>query len=635
MYNVGALLLNLLMVYVMFTLCRIAFVLDNLSLFKDLTFGRVAELCGSGLIFDTSAIMYTNALFVVLFLLPFHWKETKTYGQVVKALFLITNSACLVMNLMDTAYFPFTNRRTTCSVFSQFANEDNIARIVGIELLHHWYFVVLAALVIWGMYKLYRMPRREVRRDLSAYYTVYTLAFLAVAPFVIFGMRGGIGRDVRPITISNANQYVDRPVEAGIVLNTPFSLYRTIGKKPFVIPDYFTDRTEMTRLFNPVHQPSDTVQFRDKNVVVLILESFGKEYFGSLNPTLEGGHYKGYTPFLDSLISKSLVFDYSFANGRGSIDGMPSALSSIPRFVEPFFLTPAAMNDLTSVAGELRKKGYYTAFFHGAQDGSMGFQAFARSVGYEDYFGRSEYNNDADFDGNWAIWDEEFLQFFARKMSTFRQPFSTGIFTASSHHPFNIPDRYRSVFPEGKLPIYKCIRYSDHALKRFFETASHEPWFKNTVFVLTADHTNQTEHPEYQTEAGLFAVPVIFYTPDGSLQGHREGISQQIDIMPTVLGYLGYDKPYVAFGCDLLHTPQQDTYAVNYWDGIYQFFKGDYLLQFDGTKTTAVYAFKTDVLLKQNLVGKVPGQQAMENELKSIIQQYMERMNHNQMVVDK
>ena len=263
----------------------------------------------------------------------------------------------------------------------------------------------------------------------------------------------------------------------------------------------------------------------------------------------------------------------------------------------------------------------------------MGFQAFSRSAGYQDYYGRTEYNNDEYFDGNWAIWDEEFLQFFANKMATFKQPFCTGIFTASSHHPYNIPERYKDVYKESSLPIHKCIRYSDHALQRFFETASKEPWFNNTIFVLTADHTNQTEHPEYQTEAGIHSIPIIFYTPDGSLQGERNGISQQIDIMPTVLGYLGYDKPYVAFGCDLLHTPMEETYAVNYLDGIYQFFKGDYMLQFDGEKTVAMYAFKTDVLLKENLVGKVPQQESMEKELKAMIQQYMERMNHDELTI--
>lgn len=633
LYNVGALLINILLAYVVFMICRLVFLWENASLFNGLTFGHLMELCKGGIYFDTSAIMYANALIILLYLLPLRWKETHRYHAVVRWIYVVINTLCISVNLMDTVYFQFTNRRTTGSVFSQFANEDNLGRIIGIEFVHHWYLVVLTLLLAFGMYKLYRMPRTTVRQRLIPYYAVYVVALGVCVPFTVFGMRGGMTRQTRPITISNANQYVDRPIETGIVLNTPFSLLRTIGKKPFVIPQYYTNREEMEAQFNPVHTPADSVQFKNKNVVVLILESFGKEYVGSLNKTLEGGHYKGYTPFLDSLIQKSLYFDYSFANGRTSIDGMPSSLSSIPMFVEKFLLTPAALNSLTSVAGELHKKGYYTAFFHGAANGSMGFQAFSRSAGYQDYYGRTEYNNDEDFDGNWAIWDEEFLQFFANKMATFKQPFCTGIFTASSHHPYNIPERYKDVYKESSLPIHKCIRYSDHALQRFFETASKEPWFNNTIFVLTADHTNQTEHPEYQTEAGIHSIPIIFYTPDGSLQGERSGISQQIDIMPTVLGYLGYDKPYVAFGCDLLHTPMEETYAVNYLDGIYQFFKGDYMLQFDGEKTVAMYAFKTDVLLKDNLVGKVPQQESMEKELKAMIQQYMERMNHDELTI--
>ena len=110
-------------------------------------------------------------------------------------------------------------------------------------------------------------------------------------------------------------------------------------------------------------------------------------------------------------------------------------------------------------------------------------------------------------------------------------------------------------------------------------------------------------------------------------------IAQQIDIMPTVLGYLGYDKPYISFGCDLLNTQPEDTYAVNYINGIYQFFKGEYLLHFDGQKSIAMYAFKTDKLLEHNLLGEVAGQQQMEDELKAIIQQYMTRMNNDELVI--
>ncbi|WP_333616683.1 LTA synthase family protein, partial [Bacteroides pyogenes] len=281
---------------------------------------------------------------------------------------------------------------------------------------------------------------------------------------------------------------------------------------------------------------------------------------------------------------------------------------------------------------------YYAAFCHGADIGSMGFEAYARTAGFPHYYGRTEYNeanpgND-DFDGHWGIWDEKFFQFYANNLSTFRQPFATALFSLSSHHPFAVPAEYEGAFPKGNKPIRQCIAYTDHSLKLFFEKASKEAWYKNTLFVFTADHTNSPERPEYETECGLFSVPVVFYHPGSNLKGFREDvIAQQIDIMPTVLGYLGYDRPYVSFGCDLLRTPPEETYAVNYINGIYQFFKGDYLLQFDGQKPVALYAFKTDKLLKNNLLGKVAAQQPMEEELKAIIQQYMTRMNADELIV--
>lgn len=257
---------------------------------------------------------------------------------------------------------------------------------------------------------------------------------------------------VRPITISNANKYVDRPMETGIVLNTPFSIFRTFGKTSFAIPQYF-DKEKMEALYTPVHMPADSVQFRPLNVVVFILESFSKENSGFLNEELDNGTYKGYMPFLDSLMAEGLTFKYSFSNGMKSIDGMPSVLSGIPMFIEPFFLTPSSLNTVSSIGGELGKKGYYTAFFHGADNGSMGFEAFARTAGYTNYFGRTEYNEanpgNKDFDGHWGIWDEKFFQFFGNTLSGFQQPFAAALFSLSSHHPFAFQQNTKAFFRKG------------------------------------------------------------------------------------------------------------------------------------------------------------------------------------------
>ena len=397
----------------------------------------------------------------------------------------------------------------------------------------------------------------------------------------------------------------------------------------------------MASLFTPIHRPVATAPFVKKNVVVIIVESFGREYIGALNEPLDNGQYKGYTPCVDSLIAKSVTFRYSFCNGRKSIDGMPSILSSIPMFVEPFILTPSSMNKVTGLAGILEEEGYQTAFFHGAQRGSMGFMAFARSTGFQEYYGREDYEQDrrfggsADFDGLWAIWDEPFLQYYATKMSEMKEPFMTAVFTASSHHPYHVPDKYKETYPEEGIAIHKCIRYTDMSIGRFFEEASRQPWFKNTIFVLTSDHTNQSDHAYYQTDLGGFCSPIIIYEPGSERQPEiQEKIAQQIDILPTVLGMMHYSKPYFGFGIDLLNTAEEDTWAVNYLSGIYQYVKNGVVLQFDGTQTRAVYALK-DSLMQQNLVGNVPEQQQMEKELKAIIQQYMERMTQDRLLPDK
>ena len=637
-----AILCNMGIAYILYFLARIIYLLVNYSYFgQGLSSSHLMEMLRGGLVFDTSAILVTNIPYIVLMLLPWHRKENNTYQQICKWVFIVINGLALAINLCDSVYFRYTMRRTTTTVFSEFSNERNLGSIFLTETLHHWYLVIAFALLIWGVWKLYVKTGLEWKRLRPWPYALTAfLSLAAFSPFVVAGIRGGFTTAVRPITISNANQYVNRPIEAALVLNTPFSLYRTIGKAVFVVPDYYQDEQEMAAIYSPVHHPNDS-SFTKKNVVVLIVESFGREYIGALNKTLENDQYRGYTPYVDSLIAKSVTFSHTYCNGRKSIDGMPSILSSIPMFVEPFFLTPASMNHVGGIASILAAEGYQTAFFHGAQRGSMGFQAFSRATGFQDYYGREDYDadtrfgGDEDFDGMWAIWDEPFLQYYATKMSEMKEPFMTAVFTASSHHPYVIPEKYKAQYPEEGIIIHKCIRYTDMAIGKFFEKASREPWFNNTIFVLTSDHTNLSDHAFYETDLGGFCSPIIIYEPGNAERQPeiQDKIAQQIDILPTIMGMLHYPKPYFGFGIDVLNTPAEDTWAVNYLNGIYQYIKQGHVLQFDGTQTKAVYAL-SDSLMKQNLIGKVPQQPQMERELKAIIQQYMTRMTQDRLIVN-
>lgn len=641
LYPLLAVIGNLAIAYVVYFIARLVFLAENWGLYAEgMTASHLMELLQGGIVFDTSAILYTNVLWVVMVLFPVSRKENPTYHKICRWVFVVVNTFALILNLCDAVYFQYSMRRTTVTVFQEFGNENNLGSIFGQEALSHWYFFLLTALLAYGMWRLYITPRLDHRQlNWKSYAIVTFLSMLAYTPFSVAGMRGGWTRDVRPITISNANNYCDRPTEAGIVLNTPFSLIRTYGFNLFEVPEFFQDEAEMAAIFDPIRQPADSTKtFMKKNVVVIIIESFGREYIGAYNKHLDGGRYKGYTPFADSLIAHSLTYTHSYCNGRKSIDGMPSILSSIPMFVEPFFLSPFSNNAISGIADCLNGKGYKTAFFHGAERGSMGFMAFARATKFQEYYGREDFVADKRtvgekaFDGWWGISDEPFLQYMNLKLSEMPQPFMAAVFTLSSHHPFRVPDPYKDVYKEEELPIHKVIRYTDNALRLFFESAKKEPWFENTIFAITSDHTNMSNHEEYKTDLGGFCSPVIFYDPTGEMGvGMKDAIAQQIDIMPTILGYLGYDQPYLGFGIDLLTTPAEDTWAVNYLNGIYQYVKYGYVLQFDGQKSKALYRLD-DSLMKQNLIGKVPEQQQMEKELKAIIQQYMERMSQNRLL---
>jgi phosphoglycerol transferase MdoB-like AlkP superfamily enzyme len=587
-----------------------------------------------GMKYDFAAIFYLTAASFAMMILPFRFTFNDTYRKVAKYLFVIPIAVGIFANIFDAIYFPYNARRTNFSFFSEFQNESNLLGIFFGGLLQYWYMTLAAAVLIFLVVKFYYNPKVSAEdyhgKRFSLKVLPLTLLFIY---FMMAGMRGSliIDEDHRPMNMNNANEYILKSNESAIVLNTPYCILRTIGKMSFTNPEYFAP-DELEQIYSPVHTPQPSGDFKPMNVVILIMESFGAEYSGFFN----GG--KGYTPFLDSLYNQGLTFTNSFATGRKSIDAMPSILAGIPYLTDHFFMGMYSNNKVNSVASLLKSKGYYSAFYHGAPNGSMGFLHFSRLAGFQDYFGMTEYCNDlsfngmADYDGHWAIWDEEFLQFYAKSMGEIPQPFVTACFTASSHNPFRIPDRYIDQFPEGPQPITKCVQYSDNALRLFFDKLKQYPWFYNTLFVITADHTNQNISREYTTDRNVFRVPILFYQPGGNLKKLSDKLFCQTDITPTILDLLNFDQPYVAFGNSYFTASDTVGCVVNFSEPLYQISKGKYFLQFDGSKETGFYIPDEDVMLQNNLIGQFPDEEStMLRLLKAEIQQYHVRMIENRL----
>lgn len=644
------LFLRLLIILLLFTICRFLFYIFNTKYFSNISPGEFLSIFFGGTRFDTSAILILNLPFIFLLSIPFRFRENRIYRIICKTIFIVINSLALLTNCIDFIYFKFIFKRSTADFFSLFSMGDDMSNTLPKMIKDFWYVAVIWILMIVLMVYLYNRTTKVspfLKVKPLKYYFINSLIFIAVIFETIIGIRGGF--QLKPISIITASRYCNAN-NVPLVLNSPFTIIKTLKQNPLEKVKYFKDENELIKLYNPVknvknvsHLPN--VKHLEKlNIVIIILESFSKEHIGELNiqhSTFNIQH--SLTPFLDSLIRESLVFPNAFSNGRKSIEGIPAVLASMPSLMNsPYISSAYAGNKIASIATLLKEEGYSTAFYHGGTNGTMGFDNFSKIAGFDKYYGRTEYHNDKDFDGSWGISDEPFLQYFARSMDNTKQPFLTALFTLSSHHPYIVPAKHKGRFNRGN-PLQRTISYSDYALKEFFKTCSKMSWFDNTLFVITADHTSEVINEALNNRLGAYEIPVIFYQHDSRLKGMNPNITQHIDIMPSILDYIGYTKPYFAFGNSIFQDSNitQNTkykihrFAINYLSDSYEIIDDNYVLQFDGKKYLGLYQRTKDSCLKHNILNaSADSPNDLKLLLEAIIQTYNQRMIENKLTVN-
>lgn len=617
-YSVLKLLLRrIAVVFIIYQFCRIVFLLFNKSYFPNIT----PNIFLGGVVYDLSAIGFINLFFILLHLIPGNFKYKPNYQKRLKIAFFAVNLVFIATNFVDFEYFKFTGRRSSFGLITAKGMENEIGGLIPLFLINYWYLpigFVLLSVVVW---KLLSNPKTVNQIDKLSKKEIIQQYFilLLVLAFGFLFARGGF--QTKPIRIVDAVNYTSIGNTA-VVLNTPFSILKTIGSKESLIDPKFYSKKELDQIFNPVVASNPTGAPTKKNLVVIILESFGDENI-----------HLGYTPFLDSLISKSYYFKNGFANGKVSIDAVPSTMSSIPSLMNtPMISSGYSLNEVYGLPKILKKQGYNTSFFHGAFNGSQNFDQYCKVAGFDHYYGKNEYPKEGSFDGTWGIFDEEFLQFFCDQVNSFQSPFFASIFTISSHIPYTIPEKYKGKFPKGTTEIHESIGYTDYALRQFFEKAKKQDWYKNTLFVFTADHTSSSGKGKYTTNVGKFRIPIFFFDPSKpEFSGVTEKNFQQIDILPSVLDYLNIKDTIVTYGKS--YRSDKD-FVVTYVDNVYNYIYQDYYLAFDGTKSIGLFNFKNDPLFKNNLLDKAPQIRAnMERFIKAYIQSFNERVNDNQLTV--
>lgn len=612
--------------YLFYMIARILFFIYNSNLIKIDTTVDFVKLAYHGIAFDTTTILYVNALFIVLSTLPLVVNTKKGFQKFLFYLYFVTNLLAYSANFIDFIYYKYTFNRSTRASLDTLENESNKNRLFLNFLVEYWHVFLLffvCAFVWIYLYKRVALKHYSPKPTVK-FFLASTFSFLLFATLCIGGIRGDFRKSTRPINLLDASRFVTDASQADFVLNTPFAIIRTWNTNTFKKVN-LVDKTTIDSLLVPVKQYKNHPKTQP-NIVIFILESYAKEYISSFNKETKIPNYKGYSPFVDSLAQHSLIFTRGYANGYKSIHGMSSVIAGIPSFKDAFTSSPYPKQKIESLVSILKSEGYDTSFFHGAPNGSMGFLGFGNILGFDHYYGKNEYNNDADFDGSWGIWDEPFFQYFNKTLSQKKAPFMATLFSVSSHEPYVIPEMYEGKFPKGDNPIHQCIGYTDYSLKQFFKAARKEPWFNNTIFVLVADHDNLIYYDEYSKDQNLHTVPILFYTPNEKYKGVNNDWAQQIDIYPTLLDMIGYEKPFRSWGRSLISKDKVSPFVMRYSSDNYQMMSGHYICIFDGEKAIGFYD-KEDKDLKHNLIQHRNAEMnLLEKRCKAFVQDYMERI---------
>lgn len=455
----------------------------------------------------------------------------------------------------------------------------------------------------------------------------YVFASLAVIAFVVVAIRGGLQK--KPMNIVSAHLFV-APILNNLVLNSTYTFVKSYGAETVSREVYFKNSDEMLERLNGAHQPLSLLQGHrakaPQNVVIIILESFSLEYMGAVNGR------PGYTPFLDSLAKRSLFFKNGFANARRSIEGVAAVMAGIPAMMsEPFISSHFSSNYFVGLGSMLAVHNYKTSFFHGGNNGTMYFDSFAKSAGLNAYYGANEYGHDEDNDGTWGIFDEPFLQFMKTRLDEMPQPFLASVFTLSSHNPYRIPEKYKGKFPTGPIEILQSVGYADFALQRFFAEAEKQPWYQNTLFIVTADHTGLTAFPADDNELSRFRVPILFFHPNYRWPAgiDRDQVVQQIDIMPSVMDFLGYENKEMNYLSRSVFVPGDRT-ATMYLDGRYFLAAKDVFLDWPVGTPVKMYKLE-DSAETHELNGPEGRKKELEARLKASIQYFNQGMWDNRL----
>ncbi|MEO6916007.1 MAG: sulfatase-like hydrolase/transferase [Chitinophagaceae bacterium] len=620
--DVGILLQKILFVTLAFFIIRIVFLVANYNYFLDLESREILLSLFYATLFDLALLLPVSAPFILFAILsPLHFAR---FRKQVNGIFTFINFLLLFLAVCDNLYFSYTQHRINYALI-YLVPQSFTFQLLTVYFLKGWYWILLlclTGLIYRNIFKNPDIPPTKFNRVQKA------IGVAMVGLACISAVRGFESRPLSPssVLLYFPSKIIDLASNTGF--NVLYSLYK--GQKELSEYDYFTDQ-ELDQKFTIFHKAKGNAG--KPNIVLFVMESFAKDFLDKTSP------FKAATPFLDSLMGKSLVFDKAYSNGNESTHGLVAILASLPPFMQlPYYHSQYHSVSINGIGKLLGSINYDTNFFLGDVDDSFGFRQFTHSLGITHYYSRKDFNDDRFYNGAWGIHDDHFFRYAVDVLSTKKNPFFAGIFNVSSHPPYIIPKNLRSRFTiRGQNAAQNSVSYVDYAYREFFARAAKESWFNQTVFIFIADHFLSPSDNKQVNAVNMNAIPFFIYSPRSGIgPSVQHQMVQQLDVLPTVLEIAGYSGKFMSFGKSVFDTTG-DRFAVQRMGDIYQILDDEFALGFNqpGNEVVYLYNYVKDPGLKINLSHdeKMDGIKThLETELKARMQRYNHAFLNNRLL---
>jgi phosphoglycerol transferase MdoB-like AlkP superfamily enzyme len=567
------------------TIYRFAFYLLYSYRIQNADFLTIAKAFLFGLRFDFSVI----CIFIGISLLysSVHFLNVKKAFRIVWRIIPVFLLILLILLLgADLVYYENGNKHLGYEAFAYLGFE--MLPLIGSAFSQSPFVFVLAVVLISLMiYAIYRIQVKFPYIHTPFNYKIAILQFVLILTFLILGIRGGF--QTSPLRTSDAI-ISEETIVNDLILNPGFTAITDL-KMTDVDKRHFMELAESSKIVReavaypgaefvsesyPILRRTTVTSSKPlPNIVIVVLEGWTGKFIDIIgNPNIQN---KEVTPYFNKLIRKGTFFTNFFASGGRTTNGLMALIGGIPdRPGLTAVRTPQILNRFSGMGSVAKRLGYETVFVTGTDLSFNNKGSIMFHWGFDTLIGKSQLEKNPNYKtGPWSFWDEASLDALHTNLNDRKTqaPVIAVIHTGTTHYPYVVPEEKYRIFDKSveDSDYLNVLHYADSAVHEYLEKAKKAPYFNNTIFVFVSDHSHHRYLNYYEDRN----VPLLLYAPGKIKEEIRTDITSQLDVLPTVIGFMEREVYFSGMGRDLRQVKGSSAYFA--YGNIFGWIQGDML----------------------------------------------------------